>query len=148
MPLKEEIRNQIIEIQKQDLKNLQQMLKTHHEAADLDEESTLDPEDFSQQNQNFESVDILTKRITRSKQLLDNFLNLPVDGISEVEPGALVLTKSLNFYIGISAAQFRYEGKIYIGLNTDAPIYQALEGAKAGDTINFNGQEYEISEVL
>lgn len=148
MSLKEEIRNQIIEIQKRELKGLQQMLKTYSEAADLDEESTLDPEDFSQQNQNFESADNLSKRITRAKQMLDGFLNLPVEGYDKAEPGALVLTRSLNFYIGISVAQFTYEGKVYFGLNTDAPIYSALEGARAGDDVVFNGQEYKISEIL
>jgi len=148
MPLKEEIRSQIIEIQKQELKGLQQMLKTYSEAADLDEESTLDPEDFSQQNQNFESADNLAKRITNMKQTLDSFLNLPVEGFKKVEPGALVLTGSLNFYIGISTKQFQHEKKTYFGLNTDAPIYKALAGAKPGDDVVFNGQEYKVLEIL
>jgi len=148
MSLKEEIRNQIIEIQKKELKGLQQMLKTYSEAADLDEESTLDPDDFSQQNQNFESADNLSKRIARAKQTIDSFLNLPVAGLQKVEPGALVLTDSLNFYIGISTKQFQYEKKAYFGLNTDAPVYKALGGAKPGDDVVFNGQEYKILEIL
>ncbi len=148
MSLKQEIRNQIIENEKEELRGLQQMLKTYSEAADLDEESTLDPEDFSQQNQNFESADNLTKRIARAKLAIDNFLNLPVKEFNKVEPGALVLTDSLNFYVGISASKFTHEGKTFLGLNIDAPIYSAFAGTKAGDDVVFNGQEYKILEIL
>ncbi len=148
MLLKEKIRNQIIEIETEELKGLQQMLKTYSEAADLDEESTLDPDDFSQQNQNFESADNLTKRIARVKQMIDSFLNLPTEGFEKVEPGALVLTDSLNFYMGISTKQFQQDGKTFIGINTDAPIYKALEGAKAGNNIEFNGKKYKVLEIL
>jgi len=148
MTLKEEIRNRIIEIEKTDLSGLREMYNTHVNAADLDEESTLDPEDFSQQDQSRESAKSLELRINRAKMALDNFLNLDSGLKSKVEPGALVLTDSLNFFIGITANMFEHEGKKYIGLNTDAPIYTALQGARAGDSVVFNGQEYKILEVL
>lgn len=148
MSLKEEIRNKIIENERTQIIGLQQMLKTYSEAADLDEESTLDPEDFSHQKQNFESADNLSKRISRIKQALDSFINLSIEGFSKVEPGALVLTDSLNFYVGISASQFQHEGKTYLGLNTDAPIYSSFQNEKGGSEVNFNGKKYKIEKVL
>lgn len=148
MPLKEEIRNQIIEIEKQELNGLQQMLRTYSEAADIDEDATHDPEDFSHQNQNFESADNLTKRIAQAKAALDSFLNLPSGKMNRAEPGALVLTDKLNFYIGISTKQFQHGGKTFVGLNTDAPIYKALENKKLGNSVEFNGNQFKIEEVL
>lgn len=56
MSLKEEIKNRIIEIEKEELKGLKDMYETYSEAADLDEESSLDPEDFSKQDQSRESA--------------------------------------------------------------------------------------------
>ncbi len=148
MSLKETIKNQIIEIEKEELNGLKKMFSVYAEAADLDEESTLDPEDYSQQDQSRDSAKNLELRINRTKMSLDNFLNLDFGVKTEVEPGALVLTNSLNFFIGITSAMFDHEGKKYIGLNTDAPIYAALMGAKAGDKVAFNGQEYKIQEIL
>jgi len=148
MSLKEKIRTRILEIEKQELAGMQQMLRTYREAADLDEESTLDPEDFSQQDQSRESARNLEIRVNRAKQALDSFLNLPTETKGKVEPGALVLTDSLNFYIGISTQQFQLDGKTFVGLNTDAPVYKSLENKKAGDTVEFNGKKYRIEEVL
>ena len=148
MSLKETIKNKIIEIEKEELNGLKKMFTVYAEAADLDEESTLDPDDYSLQDQSRDSAKNLELRINRTKMSLDSFLNLDFGAKTEVEPGALVLTNSLNFFIGITSTMFDYEGKKYIGLNTDAPIYAALMGAKAGDNIAFNGQEYKIQEVL
>lgn len=148
MSLKEAIKNQIIEIEKEELNGLKKMFNVYAEAADLDEESTLDPEDYSQQDQSRDSAKNLELRINRIKMSLDSFINLDFGEKTEVEPGALVLTDSLNFFIGITSTLFDYEGKKYIGLNTDAPIYTALQGAKAGDDVVFNGQKYKIKEVL
>lgn len=148
MSLKESIKNQIIEIEKEELNGLKKMFSVYAEAADLDEESTLDPEDYSQQDQSRDSAKNLELRINRTKMSLDSFINLDFGAKTEVEPGALVLTDSLNFFIGITSTLFDYDGKKYIGLNTDAPIYAALQGAKAGDDVVFNGQKYKIKEVL
>lgn len=148
MSLKEEIKNRIIEIEREGINGLKEMFNTHAAAADLDEESTLDPEDYSQQDQSRESARSLEIRINRLKMELDSFLNLDFSPKSQVEPGALVLTDSLNFFIGISATMFDHEGKKYIGLNTEAPIYAALINAKAGQEIEFNGQKYKIKEIL
>lgn len=148
MSLKEEIKNLIIEKQKEELRGLQSMLKSYAEAADLDEESTLKPDDYSQQNQNFTSADNLTHRIATAKSALDSFLNLDFSEKDFVEPGALVMTDSINFFIGISTAQFEYDGKMYMGLNTQAPIYSALQNKSKGAEIHFNNRTYKISDIL
>jgi len=147
MDLKEQIRNRIIENEKNELNGLREMHRTHTESADLDEDSSLELDDFAQQDQSRESARSLEARINSAKQALDSFVNLSFLPKSQVEPGALVLTDSLNFYIGISASLFEYEGRKFIGLNTDAPIYAALEGKKAGDEADFNGTIYKILEI-
>lgn len=148
MSLKQTIKDRIIEIEREELQGLKNMFEMYKEAADLDEESTLDPEDFSQQDQSRESARSLETRIGQAKIALDSFLNLDFGNKTQVEPGALVLTNSLNFFVGISATPFELGGKKYIGINTSAPIYSALEGSKAGDEIEFNEQKYKIQEIL
>lgn len=148
MTFKEEIRNLIIENETKELQGLKQMYRTHLAASDLDEESSLSNEDFAQQDQSRDSARGLEIRINQAKAALDNFLNLSFEPKTIIEPGALVLTDSINFYIGISASLFEYKHKKFIGLDTNAPIYKALGGAKAGDEICFNEKTYKISEIL
>ena len=148
MSLKEKIKNKIIEIEKEGINGLKEMFQTYAEAADIDEEATHDPEDFSQQDQSRDSARNLEVRINRAKMELDSFINLDFSPKSVVEPGALVLTETLNFFIGISVKPFDHDGKKFIGLNTEAPIYSAIVGKKAGDAVEFNGQKYRIIEVI
>lgn len=147
MTLKDEIRNQIIENERSELKGLKEMHQTYASAADLDEESSLSMEDFAQQDQSRESAKQLEVRIERAKNALNQFINIDAGKKSNVEPGALVMTDSLNFYVGIAATKFNHENKDFIGLDLDAPIYSALQNAKVGETISFNEKEYTIKEI-
>ncbi|MFA7445029.1 MAG: hypothetical protein WCY89_03720 [Flavobacteriaceae bacterium] len=147
MEVKEIIKNQIIKNETADLDALKKMYEIYSGAADLDEESSLGHEDFAKQDESRESARSLKIRINRAQHLLDTFKKLDFSKKTKVEPGALVKTDSLNFMIGIASAIFEYEGQNYIGLNTDAPIYQALQTAKTGDKIAF-GREYQIVAIL
>lgn len=148
MELKDKIRELIIENERKELNGLKEMFKTHSKAADLDEDTSLSSEDFAQQDQFRESAKGLEVRITQAKTALDNFLNLDHSPKGKVEPGAMVLTDSLNFYIGISATMFEYDGKKFIGLEPDAPFYAALRDAKKGDEVSYNQHQYKILEIL
>lgn len=148
MSLKEEIKKTIIDKERMDLKGLQAVYKTYSDASDLDEESTLDLDDYSFQDQSRDSARNLSLRIEKMKNELDKFINLDFSPKAIVEPGALVLTDSFNFMIGIAVPQFQHNGKTYMGLNVDAPVYGVIAGKKIGDSAEFNGKTYKILEVL
>lgn len=148
MKLKEEIRNKIIEQERELLMNMREVHKMHTNAADLDEDSSLSNEDFAQQDQSRESAKGIETRITQNKIALDTFVNLDHSPKTKAEPGALVLTNTLNFYIGIASSVFEYQGKNYIGLDVNAPIYSVLNNAEAGSEISFNGKKYEVLQIL
>lgn len=148
MELKEEIRNRIIEQERNLLSKMREVHKMHTSAADLDEDSSLSNEDFAQQDQSRESAKGIENRIEQNKIALDLFINLDHKPKLKAEPGALVLTDSLNFYIGIPSSIFEFDGKKYIGLDTNAPIYSVLNNVQAGDEISFNDKNYKILEIL
>lgn len=148
MELKDKIRELIVQNEKNELRGLEDMYAIHAKAADLDEESSLGSEDFAQQDQAREAATGIEIRINQAKLALNVFRGLNHDKKDEVTPGALVLTDSLNFYIGISASLFEYEGKNYIGLEQNAPFYAELQGAKAGDEVVYIDNKYKILEIL
>lgn len=148
MSLKETIKNRVLEGERADLEALKGMHAIYKGATDLDEESSLGYEDFAKQDESRESARSLETRINRAEELLNVFLQVDFGAKSKVEPGALVITDSLSFLIGIASAAFEHEGKSYIGLNTDAPIYAALEGVESGDEVIFNEKRYKILDIL
>ena len=68
--------------------------------------------------------------------------------IDEITEGNVVLTDKVNFVIGLSFKDFEWENKKFVGISTQAPIFEALVGKRAGDKIEFNGIKYTIEEIL
>ncbi|MFC3880208.1 hypothetical protein ACFOSV_08475 [Algoriphagus namhaensis] len=71
----------------------------------------------------------------------------PNSEISQVAPGAVVVTNQRTFFISVSIEQVEVNGQDIFGLSTKAPIFQSLRGKKVGDKFDFNGIHYEIQDV-
>ena len=66
---------------------------------------------------------------------------------AKVEPGALVLTERMNFFIGVSTEKIEVEGEKIFGISTSAPIYKSMEGLEKGAKFKFNETGYTIEDV-
>jgi transcription elongation GreA/GreB family factor len=66
---------------------------------------------------------------------------------TKVEPGAVVITNVLDFYISVSSEKVKIGSNIIYGISTKAPIYKAMRGLQKGDTFSFNKKEYTIKDV-
>ena len=51
------------------------------------------------------------------------------------------------FVIAVSASKFTCDGREVMGISTMAPIFEAIEGARAGETVEFNGRKLVIEDV-
>lgn len=75
-----------------------------------------------------------------------NSLNVEDDS-NIVEPGAVVVTESITFFIGVSSEKVEVDGQTFFGISTKAPIYQNMEGLKKGDKFQFNETKYLIDDL-
>jgi len=66
------------------------------------------------------------------------------DGYSE---GAVVKLSGKHFVISVSTGRFICHGQELMGISTMAPIYEAIEGARAGETVQFNGRDLTVEAV-
>lgn len=66
---------------------------------------------------------------------------------SRVQEGAAVQVDDRWYVVGVATQAFVCDGRTYMGVSTDAPIYKAIEGAVAGDAIAFRGREWKIQAV-
>ncbi|MDO1450540.1 hypothetical protein Q0590_29965 [Rhodocytophaga aerolata] len=79
-------------------------------------------------------------------QLLDR---MEVEALHEqVKVGSVVLTDQQNFFVSTSLPVFEVEGKQYLGVSTDSPIYHAMKDKKKGDSFTLNDVQYHIKEVF
>ena len=66
---------------------------------------------------------------------------------SAVSEGAVVKLSGRYFVIAVSTSKFSCRGHELMGISTMAPIFKAIEGARAGDTVKFNGKNVTVEDV-
>jgi hypothetical protein len=68
-------------------------------------------------------------------------------GSTTVTEGALVRLSGRYFVIAVSTSKFICDGREVMGISTMAPIFEAIGGARAGETVEFNGRKLVIEDV-
>ena len=66
---------------------------------------------------------------------------------SAVNEGAVVKLSGRYFVIAVSTSKFTCRGRELMGISTMAPIFEAIEGARAGETVHFKGRDMVVEEV-
>lgn len=98
-----------------------------------------------------DKVDLLSAMGTESTFAQEELAYLVSVDVSEesasVEPGAVVATDSLTFFIGVSTGKFEVNGEEFFGISTKAPIYAGMKGQKKGGTFQFNETKYLIEDL-
>lgn len=65
-----------------------------------------------------------------------------------VAPGAIVVTNHHTFFISASLEGFSVDGRVYVGISTESPIYKIMKGRGKGDSFSFKGLNYRIKDVF
>lgn len=146
--IRKDVIQHLIQLKQDEINALKESERIYTESADLDEESSLELDDFAQQSQSTDSARNLQIRINQATEDLNNFRVLRPELIDEITEGNVVLTDKVNFVIGLSFKDFEWENKKFVGISTQAPIFDALVGKRAGDKLEFNGINYTIEEIL
>lgn len=51
------------------------------------------------------------------------------------------------FVVAVSKDKFVCHGRELMGISTMAPIFEVIDGAQAGETVQFNGRELKVEAV-
>lgn len=99
-------------------------------SSDLDENDTLDPEDYSTQTVSNVMVDLLKEQVAKTKKDLERIQQIDFSLKEEATVGALVTTDMFNFFLGVATVPFLYEHKQIVGVSVSAPIFVNIKGKK------------------
>ncbi len=148
--MKKELIQKLIDAQQVNLDSVINRIKTLDIGANLDEWDTLDPTDYSQQNQYSEKSDYLSDE----KIMLQNNLSqlkLALHRSNEkVSPGAVVVTEPYYFVIGPNFENITFEGKEVLPVSTFTKVYYDNKGKKKGEIFELimADKSYEILDIM
>lgn len=139
--------NRIIAEQKKVIDNLSTSVKRYSVASDIDEESTHDPDDFSQQTQ-AKDMQLRYEKMRNEAEHQLHFLEGELKETHEkIEAGSLVETDKNFIFVGISVSVFEVEGKEVISFSERAPIFEQIKGKVKGDAIKIGENSFIIQSI-
>jgi len=143
---REEVLNKCMQMQEAQVENFENRVASMKSDINNQGDSASQTED--RQAGNTELLTIYENELAFSTTDLQYLKSLsPMDAYATVQPGALVITKDILFFIAISTEKFDIDGIEIVGISDRAPIYQVMEGLAKGDSFNFNEAKYKIEDL-
>ena len=142
-----EILEQIIAEQNKIISNLEETVGNYRKASDMDEESTHDPEDFSQKSQAKDMQLRFEKMLGEADENLSFLMNEKESSHHMIEKGSVIETDKNFLFVGISVPVFEVNGKEVISYSDNAPIFEGFKGKKIGDSVKIGNHSYKIQSV-
>ena len=130
------------------LYDLNSSIDSANSMADIDEESVLDREDYSHQNEATEMKDALKNRVSLVKKALDYLERHQNKSLTNAAEGAIINTSSLIIYLGLSFDTIEKSPKNILGISTHAPIYSSIDGLGVGDDFLLDGKKITIEAIF
>lgn len=144
---RKDIIKSIIEEQDKLIDNLNNSVNRYTVASDIDEESTHDPEDFSQQTQ-AKDMQLRYEKLRNDAQQQLNFLHSEINEVHDkIEAGSLIETDKNYFFVGASVPLFEVNEKEVIVLSEEAPVFQELKDKSVGDMVKVGDEKYTITSI-
>lgn len=144
---KEAVQAELIAIQKNIIKELQQQIDTVHTMVDIDEEMTHDPEDYSHQYESQEIEHMVKVQLNRAKNGLNVIESIDFSPKNTVTAGAIVETEQFKFLIGFATVPFDVGEDHFVGVSKNSPIYPIMANKKTGETFSYSGRSYTIKNI-
>lgn len=116
--------------------------------SDLDENSTKDPEDLSNQNVSKDMEMRYNVQLEKARHDLIAVQQLLSRQNDSIAPGSLVETDKKWFFVGISNPAIKIDDKELICFSTSAPVYRLVEGKKPGDSFKLGKDAYRIRNIF
>lgn len=87
--------------------------------------------------------------LDNAQRMKETLQSIDMDHYTEqVQFGSIVETKKNYYFIAAAVGEITLDdGSMVYVISKDAPLFENLQGKKAGDTFNFNDEEVEIVEV-
>ena len=146
--LKKSVQDRLLALESEELASAREHLDAHIRDSILDEREVRDTDDLTASNEQVELASAFSHPVQTHEAKVDVIENTDFALTDTVRPGAVVVVDDRHFIVAVSTRRFDVGGVTYMGISQESPIYQAMEGLKAGDSFTLNGKDVEIEDVL
>ncbi len=145
---KRAIIDKLMSLEAQELATAQAHYDAFLRDSQLDDREGHDKDDIAASRENADLAAAFDAPVHAHHAKIDVIENTDFSITDRVQPGAVVKFNNRRFVVCVSTTRFDVDGKTYMGISTQSPIYLAMVGLQEGDVFTHNGTEFEVQEVL
>lgn len=108
-----------------------------------------DSDEYGNKGEMFTEYEKNAKFLDRVRNMKETLANLSIENRSEIiKLGSVVETANKYYFIAVPLGEIELDsGSTAYTISTDSPIYQEMDGLKAGDSFKFNDEEVKIVNI-
>lgn len=148
MKIKQELLQACLEYANKRISNYKNELETIKESIESNDKGG-DDNDDSGNGKLFNDLEKNSQHLSDANKMLDALKAISPNTVSEkIILGSAVKTTNNNFFISVSAGKIDISAESYFAISHHSPIGMLLLGKSKGDTVEFNGNKFTITEVI
>ncbi|HEY9234040.1 MULTISPECIES: hypothetical protein [Phenylobacterium] len=144
---KSRIRDRLLSLEAHELHDTAEAYSEYVAGAHIDAGAPIDDQEQSQAVQSRNLAEAFECPLHDHLEKIDLLKRIDFGTKTRVEAGAIVKFDDRYYVIGVATGRFAYAGHAFMGISTQAPIFEELEGRRAGERFKFKGHEHLIQEV-
>lgn len=144
---KDTIKKTMLALSRSELESAQRHYQEYLSQARLDRSEPIEADEQSQAEFASDLAEAFDMQEHDFEEKIRQLEKFDFDPKAEIEPGAVVKVAGRHFVVAVSTARFRCEGQDFMGISTQAPIYQAMAGKRVGDRFTFRGKVLTVEEI-
>lgn len=144
---KNHIRATMLSLETEALQSARDSYQDYLSTAKVDRTEPVENDEQAQAEVASDVAEALDDKLHNYADKLDKLRTIDFGPKSAVAEGAVVKISGRHFVIAVSTSKFTCQGRELMGISTMAPIFEAIEGARAGETVDFNGRALTVETV-
>jgi hypothetical protein len=144
---KSRLRDRLLSLEAHELQDTQEAYREYVAGAHIEAGEAIDEQDQSQAAQSRNLSEAFECPLHDHLEKIDLLKKIDFAPKTKVEAGAVVKFDDRYYVIGVATGRFSCDGRPFMGISTEAPIYEELEDRQAGERFKFRGHEHLIQEV-
>ncbi|MBO9410008.1 MULTISPECIES: hypothetical protein [unclassified Ruegeria] len=145
---KKAIIDRLMSLEEQELATAQAHYDAFMKESQLDDREGHDKDDIAASRESADLAAAFDAPVHAHHAKIDVIENTDFSVTDTVKPGAVVKFNNRRFVVCVSTTRFEVDGKTYMGISTQSPIFLAMSGLQEGGVFTHNGTEFEVQEVL
>lgn len=142
------IKERMFTLEAEALRSAREKYFDYLEGARIDRSEPTEDDEQAQAEIASDLAEVLDDNVHDHTGKLDKLREVDFGPKSTVTEGALVQLSGRYFVVAVSTGKFSCDGREIMGISTMAPIFNAIEGKRAGEIVEFNGRELVIEDVM